>query len=223
MGKVTLLCLFILIALNPAYGAPTIVSYSNNGTDNTYPALGLNEGILFEITADEAITLYVWFVDGVDQSNNRNNLSYSWSTSGYKTVTVNATGASGTSATVTMHPYVRKEMATSADEVATIDNPGYATIIEEVGNVAPDFEVVLYGSMEPYITLFDNMAFLVIFGLPFVMMWIRQESMIMPALFGLMFGTLIFAFLPAQFAATASAMIVLSIMGIIFTFYKERR
>ena len=115
------------------------------------------------------------------------------------------------------------KMATAASEVETISNPGYDTVIDELGEESPDFEVVLYGTIEPYITVIGNFVFLIIFGLPFLMMWIRQESMLMPSIFGLIFGIVLFSFMPAQFVATATAMIVFSLTGFIFVWAKERR
>jgi hypothetical protein len=183
----------------------------------------LNGNIIFTVVTNETITLYQWYTDDVNQTNNYDNLTETWTTKGYKTVTVNATNANGTSETITWNPYVKQEMASGPDEVATVSEAGYDTLMDEIAVDNPNFETILYSTTEPYIDIIGNAFFLILWGLPMVMLWIRQESMLMPCMFGLILGTLLLAFLPSNFAATAAAMIVLSIMGIIYMFYKERR
>jgi len=218
-----LLCLIIVMLVFPVSGAPTITAYSNSLNGNLYPVVALNGNIAFTITTNETITTYTWFTDGVDQSNNFDNLTESWTEKGYKTVTVNATNANGTTETITWHPYVKAQMSTGADEVATVSEAGYDTLLDEMAVDNPDFEVVLFATTEPYTDIIGNAFFLILFGLPMTMLWIRQESMLMPSMFGLIMGTLLLAFLPASFATTAAAMIVLSLMGIVFMWAKERR
>jgi len=220
---IPVLCLAVFMLIQPVYGAPTITSYSNDASGNLYPVADLNGNIVFTVVTNETITLYQWYTDGVNQTNNFDNLTESWATKGYKTVAVNCTNANGTTETITWNPYVKQEMASGPDEVSTMSESGYDTLMDEIAVENPDFETILYSTTEPYTDIIGNVFFLILWGLPMVMLWIKQESMLMPCMFGLIMGTLLLAFLPSSFATTASAMIVLSLMGIIYMWAKAKR
>ena len=217
--------LFILISLCPVVaGTPIIDSYNNSiSNTNMYPVVDYGANIQFNASANETITLWVWMVDGVNQSNNHDNLTYAWSDKGYKNTTVTATNANGTTTILMWNPYVNTEMAGPADTVDHMNESGYDTLMDGIGGDGPDFEVVLYATTEPYQAIMGNMFFIVLFGLPAVMMWMRQGSLLIPSMYGIIFGTTLFAFFPTSFAATASAIIIMSVLGTFYAFYKERK
>lgn len=188
-----------------------------------YPVVDFNANIQFYASANEAITLWVWKVDGINQSNNYDNLTYAWSVRGYKNTTVTATNANGTSNEIMWNPYVNTEMAGPADTIEYMNESGYDTMIDGLGGDSPDFEEILYATTEPYQVIMGNMFFIVLFGLPAVMVWIGQGSLLIPSIYGIIFGTTLFAFFPASFAATASAIILMSILSVFYAFYKERK
>lgn len=205
-------------------GAPDITTYTNSiDTNNVYPVVGYESSITFYAVANETINTWSWYVDGTGQSNNYDNFTTSWSSKGYKTVSVTATNANGTAPMIAWHPYVRMKMAGPADVISEMDETGYDDIIDGIGGDTPDFEQILWGASEPYQAVAGNMFFVVLFGLPMIMMWIRQGSLLIPSVFGILIGTVLLSFFPASFAATASAIIVLSLLATFYTFYKERR
>lgn len=206
-----------------AYGAPTITSTDTDHKGKLYPGVEWGSNITFSIVTNETIITYHWFVDDINQTNNFDNLTASWIERGQKNVTVWGTNANGSTGLITWRPYVKTEMATGADEVAKAKVDGYDNLINEISIDNPDFEKILYSLSEPYTAVVGDIFFVVLWGLPMIMLWIRQESILIPAMYGLIMGGLLLAFLPASFAATASAMIVLSVMGILYMFYKERR
>jgi hypothetical protein len=83
-------------------GAPEIISWSNNKTNNNATTLTVNtsEIVRFNATADQSINSWNWYRDNIAQSNNNNNFIASWNDAGTKTVLVNS-NANGTSQTVT--------------------------------------------------------------------------------------------------------------------------
>ncbi|MCX9025834.1 MAG: PGF-pre-PGF domain-containing protein [Candidatus Methanoperedens sp.] len=89
--------------LAPGIIPPTITSWGNNKTNNASFNVNLNlsEGVNFNATPDQVIVTWHWFQDGVDKSNNLNNLNTSFSSGGLHRVEVNATNANGTSSTIT--------------------------------------------------------------------------------------------------------------------------
>ena len=206
-----------------AYGAPTITSTDTDHNGGLYPGVDWDSNIAFSIITNESIVNYYWVVDGVDQTNNFDNLTTSWITRGQKNVTVWGVNGNGSTGIVTWRPYVNNEMSSGSDTVSKAKEDGYDDLINEVSVNNPDFEQILVSLSAPYTAIVGNIFFVFLWGLPMVILWIRQESLLIPSMYGLIMGGLLLAFLPAGFAATASAMIVLSVMGILYIFYKERR
>ena len=84
--------------------APTITDWNNNKTLNNSTAITINESecVFFNATADQAIDVWSWFVDGTNQSHNFDNFSYcNWTVNGTYYVDVNGTSANGTSNAIT--------------------------------------------------------------------------------------------------------------------------
>lgn len=216
---------FILLAYCAvAAGTPDITDWSNSvDTNNRYPVVDYGSSITFYATANETITTWTWYVDTVDQTHNHDNLSYAWTLKGYKNVTATATNANGTSIPITWNPYVKMEMAGAGDTISEMDETGYDNLMLGLEGDSPNFEVMLWGITEPYQVVVGNMFFAILFGIPMVMFWIRQSSLIIPSVFGIVLGVAMFNFMPSNFAATASAIIIMSILATLYNFYKERR
>lgn len=83
-------------------GAPIIIDWYNNITQDNSTSLTVNESeyIFFNATSDQAITTWNWYKDAASQVNNYDNITLSWSYSGTKSVSVNATNVNGTSTTI---------------------------------------------------------------------------------------------------------------------------
>jgi hypothetical protein len=81
------------------YAPPAITLWNNDKTndDSLHITVNESESVCFNATANQTITTWNWFREGVDQSNNFDNYTTSWSVNGTYTVSVNATNANGTS------------------------------------------------------------------------------------------------------------------------------
>ncbi|MDJ1422443.1 MAG: PxKF domain-containing protein [Candidatus Methanoperedens sp.] len=90
------------VVSQPVY-APSIISWSNNKTNNDSLILAVNtsESVNFNATANQTITSWNWYLNDVSQSNNYDNFIASWDTAGTETVQVNATNSNGTSNAIT--------------------------------------------------------------------------------------------------------------------------
>ncbi len=82
--------------------APAITSWGNNITNNESLALTINtsEAVKFNATTNQTITTWNWYKDDINQNNNFDNFTTSWSSDGTKTIKVNATNNNGTSDTI---------------------------------------------------------------------------------------------------------------------------
>lgn len=214
----------LLLSRQCVTATPTIDNYNNSiSNTNMFPVVSYGAGVTFNASADETITTWTWYVDDVDQSHNYDNLTASWSSSGYKNVNVTGTNANGTSAAILWNPYVQMDMAGGADTTSDMDDTGYDNLMLGLEGDNPDFEVFLWATTEPFQAVIGNMFFVILFGIPMIMFWIRQGTVLIPSMFGIIMGTVMFAFFPASFAATASAIILMSVLAVFYTMYKERK
>jgi hypothetical protein len=102
------------VSSQPVYAPPGIISWSNNKTNNDSltPVVNTSEPVNFNATANQTITSWNWYLDGVNQNNNYDNFTVFWNTAGTKTVQVNATNSNGTSNTITWNITVLAQPAT---------------------------------------------------------------------------------------------------------------
>lgn len=105
---------------------PEIITWGNNKTGDASLSIAVNqsETVHFNATANQTITLWKWYVDGVDRSNNADNLSHNFSVVGSHTVKVNATNDNGTSDTVTWN--IDAKDITPPSSIAGLHNASYA-------------------------------------------------------------------------------------------------
>ncbi len=86
----------------PTPGQTTITSWGNNKTYNDSLSLTINvgESVNFNVTADQPIDIWNWYLDEINQNNNYDNFTIFWTASGTITIKANATNINGASNTV---------------------------------------------------------------------------------------------------------------------------
>ena len=67
-----------------------------------------------------------------------------------------------------------------------------------------------------------SLFWLFIFGLPFVAIWIKSESVIIPTLLGFLISGSMFFFLPIEYQGAAQILFYISLAGLLFSFFKSR-
>lgn len=95
---------------------PNITSWGNSKTNDNNINININVGevIKFNIVADQSIGTWRWYKDGIIQTNNYNNFTTSWSTTGSKIISVNGTNINGTTNTVIWTITVLNQMTLSS-------------------------------------------------------------------------------------------------------------
>ena len=63
---------------------------------------------------------------------------------------------------------------------------------------------------------------LFLFAIPFVVSFIKQESVIIPTILGFLVSSSMFFFLPIEFQTPARSLFYISLAGILYTFFKSR-
>lgn len=90
----------------------------------------------------------------------------------------------------------------------TTGAPNWGTVIWQVVSVYPDYV--------------GPIAFLLLFGLPFIMMWIAHADMVPAAIVGFFFALYIFAYIGNQYAFAAIGCMMIAATSIIWSIWQKR-
>jgi len=125
---------------------------------------------------------------------------------------------------------------TSARTMATatftpVSTQAYQDLYASIGgNTSPDTEAnatinwtaFLGATLEPYTLLIGDLALVIIFAIPFVLMWLMQMDMTPAAIAGIIIGGFMLAFLPAEYSLLAGILVVFAALAIVYSLLKER-
>lgn len=119
-----------------------------------------------------------------------------------------------------------REMANVSDMITTIPTPRVVQIFSNIGNesvrtAAPDWGALLLNLIGVYYDSIGIAAYVIIFAIPFVMMWIGNSDMTLPAIIGMLFSLYCFAFLPSQYILFALGCFVLCIAALAWSLYRR--
>lgn len=219
--KRILVFLFLILLIPFAGAVPTITVYNNSISGDSYPNVAVNTAIKFNASANEVITSWHWFVDGVNQSNNYNNLSKTWTTPGYKTVTVSATSGTGTSANITWNPVILPD-STTITTLDPIDTTNFDNLTDSFSGSSFNLSRFLGAVATPFTNNIGDLFYVFLYILPLLIIWVRQESAIIPAGIGIILGIIAFPSLPPQYYIPAGMFMVITFVGVIFSITKEK-
>lgn len=220
---VLILFFLYLYFVLPASAIPAITTYDNSitGDDLLYPHVQEDSSIQFNVTFNESVN-YTWIKDGTTISNNYDNYTTTWTSPGYKNVSVYASNPNGTSSQLTWNPWVEQKMATVADEITPLSTTSYNTIITTISSDNPNFETFLGAIATPHTDLYGNLFYVILYGLPFVFIWLFQGSAKIPAVLGVILGPLFLSYFNPDYVPLSILFVILTFVGIIYTVYKER-
>jgi len=74
----------------------------------------------------------------------------------------------------------------------------------------------------PYTNVLGTLFWGFLFGILFLMLWMRSEDVTIPALLGLIIGGSLWAFMPAEWVQMAASLTVISFAGLIYSLIKGR-
>ena len=116
------------------------------------------------------------------------------------------------------------------ETVASIDDSPYYTLITALTgyegaineSAVPDFFNFAESTVTPYTNIVGNLFFVIFFGMFFLMLWLRQENIMIPSVIGIIAGSALLGFAPAEFHLPAILFVSFSIFGVIYSLLKER-
>jgi hypothetical protein len=74
----------------------------------------------------------------------------------------------------------------------------------------------------PYTDLLGNVAFAILFAIPFLMMALRQQNSLIPAICGCVLGTFLLELMPPEYRLAGVSFIALSVLAAVYGLFKER-
>lgn len=86
---------------------------------------------------------------------------------------------------------------------------------------APNWGHIVYSTVMAYPDFMGQLAWLVLFMIPFMMMWITFSDIIPVAIVGIFFGLYVFAYIGSQYQGLAVVMIALSVCGVIWGLWQK--
>lgn len=85
----------------------------------------------------------------------------------------------------------------------------------------PNFGMLIYNSVAVYSDSLGQIVFVIFFAIPFLMMWIVQADMTMPAIIGMFFSLYVFVKLPEQYILFGVGCFVICIAALIWSLYRR--
>lgn len=213
--------LFLILLISSANGAvPTINSHNNtkSGTDR-WAIVAVNEVIGFNITATGA-TSYNWAVDGASQNRNSTNFSTSW-TGWFGSphyIVASATNGDGSS-TYEYRVGISKTIGNT--QIASLNESAY----NEIRNATRTYDLKMFigGTIMPYTNIAGNIFYLFVYLVIFSMYWIRQGSITVPSVLGLIVGGAMIGMLPEEYQTYAIAIIAIAGGALLMKLSSESR
>lgn len=139
-----------------------------------------------------------------------------------------AIGPTTSNGTITSRTSTRV-MATGT--VTTLPTDAYQGIKDSFGgNNSPataeaalvNWSMFIEHDVSVYQLVLGNIALVIIFSIPFILMWLMQQDVTIPSIVGIILGVFVLAFLPSEYHLAPIAFIGLSITAIFYTLLKER-
>ena len=217
------LALFIgLFSLASVEAAPATTAYNNSVSGVTlYPHVQHSGSIQFNVTVNESVN-YTWYKDGTSISNNFDNYTTSWTGPGQKNISVFASNPNGTTELLSWFPLVEQAMAGFGDEIDELNMTPYNSILNVVSSEDPDYEAFLFALSQPHTNIIGSLFYVILYGVPFLFIWIGQGSAKIPAVLGCMLAPVMLGAFNPDYIGISVLLILLTLFGLIYTLYKER-
>lgn len=98
------------------------------------------------------------------------------------------------------------------------------------GNVTPENETAarvnwtafIVADIGVYSAVMGVMAYVIIFAIPFILMWLMQGDMVPPAVAGILVGGFLLVYLPTEYSLFAGLMVAVAALAVVYALLKER-
>lgn len=196
---------------------PATITYT--GSDNI--VIPANTPYSFNFTTDKILDNVTWYVNGVPMNTTGQELIETFN-KGNEFYNISVIGISGndTSNMLTWIVHTKREMATVADSIPTYDDANYNTFLDNF----TDFNStnMATSAVTPFTDLMGRSFYLIMFVMPFVLLWQKQGKLTIPATLALITGCLFIGFVPDQYRSFITYAVILSFAANLFFMGRER-
>ena len=183
----------------------------------TWQHVAYNESREFSFTTPYGVLTSHWFIDGNEVNYTGLNLSYTFANPGRASnISVWAETTQGNSSMIEYRTMTGREIATG--HVVPFNDTNYNNLMN--GTLDMDTDKIMSSIFAPLTDSMGRMAYVILFVLPFVFIWLQTGKMTIVTTLSLITGALFIGFIPSQFVAFISIAIVLSFAS---AFYKLSR
>lgn len=197
-------------------GVPVITPTSNISSVVTNGA-----AVTFSFSSTEPVVTSHFIVNGVDTTTALQSITINTfnESASYYNVTAYAVNANGTSNVLSYRVTTTRYLASA--HVGFVDDSRYDDVI--TGFKEKDYEALLVASVYPFTDLIGRIFYLILFAMPFVLLWKQQERMTIPTVLALITGCLFIGYIPEQFKDFIVYAIILSFGANFYFMTRERR
>ncbi len=161
----------------------------------------------------------VFYLDGAPSTESTTYKNYLFSDQGeYHNVSVVGHSGAITSNMITYNVLVQRTLASTPIE--TFNETEYNLITEHISD--EDYEGLMDDSTKPFIYILGRLFYLILFVLPYGLMWMKQQSLTIPVVLSLFLGSLFIGFVPEQYKNVILIAIALSYGYNLYMITRER-
>lgn len=173
----------------------------------------------FSYNSDGTITSSEFYLDGVKTTTPNQYYEYTFvDQSEYHNVTAVASSGITQSNAINYNVVVQRTIATGA--VTEFNESDYNSVMENIKD--EDWEGVAGDSTKPFIYILGRLFYLILFVLPYGLMWQKQQKLTIPVVLSLFLGSLFIGFIPEQYKEVLIGVIVLSYAVNLYLMTRER-
>ena len=121
---------------------------------------------------------------------------------------------------IVMYDFNRPTVNTTIDRLDTSDLTDWMDSLNpDHDSQMPDIMGIFGKMLSPYTQAIGSWMYLILFAVPYLIIWIRQKNTIIPSILGVLFGVWILVQFPTSAVLPAAGILVLSISGGVYGIY----
>lgn len=179
-----------------------------------------SESHSFNFTSDIVLNNTIFFINGVQMNVTGNELVTSFNGGRYYNVTAYGVSADGIySAPVVWRVTVHRAVATT--HIESFEDDNYENFMDNFTNF--NSSGMAENAVVPFTDLIGRSFYLILFVMPYGLMWMKQRRMTIPVVMALITGCLIIGFIPTQYLNVLIYAIILTVAVNLYFVGRESR